>query len=137
MGAQANCCKQPEAVLEENKFNTLGAQNNQEEKQDAGSPQDNTAYKAEYVTYANPIYQTSDDAGKYSVNANVYSQYFESNQNQSSAANLKSYAAQQAEQQQQTNQLQGSQLQGSQMQGSQLQSSQQQGSQLQNSQQQA
>ena len=47
MGAQANCCKQPENVIEENKLTTLGATDIHDEKKETISPQDTNVYKSE------------------------------------------------------------------------------------------
>ena len=109
MGAQANCCKQPENVIEENKLTTLGATDIHDEKKETISPQDTNVYKSENVIYANPIYQAKDSSEKYTVNSKVYNQYFDSNnQNQQSTAeNLRSHASQdqKADQQQEQQQL--------------------------------
>ena len=110
MGAQANCCKQPEAVLEENKVTTLGAANDKPVVEENEQPQESNTYqneyKAEYITYANPIYQTVDETGKVTsgVDSNVYNQYFEASNNQQDAVNQQ--AEDQQLQQQQADQQQ-------------------------------
>ena len=89
MGANANCCKQPETVLEqEQKFNTLGTapekpvENNQKEPNEEPNTCQNE-YKAEYVTYADPIYQAVDPSGNVvELDSKTYNQYFQSNQQQ-------------------------------------------------------
>ena len=85
MGAQ--CCKQPEGVaIEETKFTTLGQKNDQEaveQKLPDDAALNNNEYKAEYVVYANPIYQTVDEKGNLlstGVDSNVYNQYFQTSQ---------------------------------------------------------
>ena len=85
MGAQ--CCKQPEGVaIEESKFTTLGQKNEQEpveQKLPNDAALNNNEYKAEYVVYANPIYQTVDEKGNLlstGVDSNVYNQYFQTSQ---------------------------------------------------------
>ena len=94
MGANANCCKKPETVLDqEQKFNTLGTapekpvENNQKEPNEDPNAYQNE-YKAEYVTYADPIYQAVDPSGNViELDSKTYNQYFQSNQQQEAQSN--------------------------------------------------
>lgn len=102
MGANANCCKQPESVIEEDKYNTVGAENGEEKRVDPRQNEDGD----QYVAYANPAYQTEDQAQQ-GVDANVMNQYFDQNKNNDETSpNLRSYQAIQEDQGNQEEQIQ-------------------------------
>ena len=113
MGAQANCCKQPEGVIEEKKYNTLDAAANGNERlaEKKNENQNDMQYNSEFNIYANPICQADDGTGKIitpGVDPNLFNQYFQTNNNQNlqNAENQGSYEPAQDEENQEPEQQQ-------------------------------